>query len=195
MNIIKLLFIISLGSVFHIFALGKTETWLVKFNNHTDSDFVLSVCLRPILGKGGTVYTSKLADWNPILIVKAHEVGKKDVLLRDREGFGSQIKLEPKNSTLSPIYLNGSIKSSGPCERWYHGPYTINITNSEANLVDPFDKYDSVNRVRYCSYRDAEGVVHIYGDGNTTGVEIKNDHNMIVLDEQRVLVSNKKEAA
>ncbi len=166
---------------------SKSYTYIVAFDNHTGSDYVISKRPRPIGGKGGVVYTVESADWTPILIVKAHEIGEKEALIRDPESFGTQIKLEPKDSKLGlpTVYLKGGIKMSGSCkEFWWHGPYAIDLATSEDVFADPIKNYEVIQRIRYCSYRKAEAVIHIYPDG----IQIEEEHNMKVLDKHKVKI-------
>jgi len=185
------------GPIFLFIVLGigviqasKFSTHIVAFVNETDSDYVIYKRPRPIFGKGDVVYTVESADWNPILIVKAHETGEKEVLLRDPEAFGVQLKLEPKNEKLSlpTIYLKGGLKMSGSCKDvGWNGPYAIDLATDEDSVMNAAQKYDAVNRVRYCTYRNAEAIVHILGDG----ARIEDGHNMFVLDSEKVVFASK----
>ena len=178
-----------------IFGIGfihasKFSTHIVAFVNETDSDYVIYKRPRPIFGKGDVVYTVTSADWMPILIVKAHETGEKEVLLRDPEAFGAQLKLEPKNEKLSlpTIYLKGGLKMSGSCKDvGWHGPYAIDMATDEDSVMSSVQKYDAVSRVRYCTYRNAEAIVHLYANG----VRIEDGHNMFVLDTEKVVFAQK----
>jgi hypothetical protein len=162
---------------------GKSYVYIVAFDNHTNSDYIVSKRPRPISGKTGTVYTVEAADWTPILIVKAHEIGKKSVLVRDPELFGTQIKLAPVSGSLPTVYLKGGIKMSGSCkEFWWDGPYALDVATSEDVLVNEFKNYNVVKRVRYCSYHKSEALIHLYADG----IKIEEEHNIKILDDQKV---------
>lgn len=181
--------------VLTVFGIGflhasKFSTHIVAFVNETDSDYVIYKRPRPIFGKGEVVYTVESADWSPILIVKAHETGEKEVLLRDPEAFGVQLKLEPKNEKLSlpTIYIKGGLKMSGSCkEVGWNGPYAIDLATDEDSIMNAAQKYDEVSRVRYCTYRNAEAIVHILDHG----VRIEDGHNMFVLDSEKVVFAPK----
>lgn len=168
----------------------RTNTYAVSFVNHTDSDYVIYKRPRPIKGQAGAVFSTDEADWKAILVVLAKETGYKDVLLRDPEGFGMQLKLEPqtKDSTYMTLYLKGGIKMSGDCvQSWWEGPYSIEIANDEANIVDSLKDYGAVKRIRYCIFHDAELVVHIYPDG----MQLEVEHNAKELDKEKVTFASK----
>lgn len=171
---------------------SKTHVYVMRFENNTDSDYVVSKISRPVFGKTGSIYMVESADWTPLLIVKAHESGRKKILIRDPESFGAQIRLEPKNTALGlpTVYLKGGIKMSGSCQEfWWEGPYAIDIATSEQALAKAFDEYEVVKRVRYCAYRSAEATVQIYSDG----IRIEELHNIKILDDQKVKLAVQKE--
>ncbi|HBR70731.1 TPA: hypothetical protein DIC20_01450 [Candidatus Dependentiae bacterium] len=165
------------------FCFADDSIRFIKFDNKTDVDYVVYERQGEITGAGGPVFTAESAGWRPVLLVKAHEEGETDVLVRDNEGFGSQIKLEPLREDLQPIYFRAGIKTSGDCiDPWFSGPYSINIALNETDLISPFKDYDKVKRVRCCVYRTGNVVVEIYPDG----IKLVNFHNIRVLDPEKV---------
>jgi len=127
-----LLFFCTMG-VYGMFAEHKTSVTATTFKNNTDTDYVIYKCQRPIFGGSGAIFVPESADWTPILILKAHETGYVDVLIRDKEGFGVQLKLEPKKpkSDSPTLYVKGGLKMSGDCGApWWHGPYALEISDS-----------------------------------------------------------------
>jgi hypothetical protein len=188
-------FIAVMGFALDMLQASKFYTNIVTFENHTNADYIVYKRPRPIYGKQGTVFTPVSTDWSPVLIVKAQEVGQKEVLLRDPEAFGSQLKLEPQKSakdkaTLPTFYLKGGLKMSGMCRGFgWHGPHAIDIAIDEGHLMDSLQNYDNVSRVRYCNYRNGEIIVHIYADG----IRIENAHNTYVLDTEKVVLVHEQE--
>ena len=164
-------------------------TYLVEFDNKSDLDYVVYERAGSTTVIGGPVFASPLIGWKPILVLRAHQKGVKEVLIRDSEAFGVQLKLDPQVTEGQPIYISGGIKQSGDCvQMWYEGPFAFNITLEENVLDNIFQSYQKVKRVRYCSNRKAEGVVEIYPDG----VAFKSSHNMKILDQEKVLFTDFK---
>lgn len=172
------------------FCLADEFMRFVKFDNKTDTDYVVYERQGEITGAGGPVFTAESAGWRPVLLLKAHESGEADLLIRDTEGFGSQIKLAPQGKDLQPIYFRGGIKTSGDCaDPWFSGPYAINIALEETALINPFKDYEKVQRVRCCVYRTGNITVEVYPDG----IKLANYHNIKVLDQNKVTFAHLKE--
>jgi len=181
-----ILTIVTFGSCL---AVSDETTYIVAFDNKADDDYIVYQRPGPILSEEGPVFVAASASWNPVLIVRAHEKGEQELLLRDPESFGLQIKLEPKNAGLPAIYLKSGIKESGDCvQPWLSGPFGVIVALTEDSLNNPFKAYRAVKRIRYCGYRITSGIVEIYSDG----IKLKAAHNMKVLDKDKVDISSLK---
>jgi len=160
---------------------------IVGFDNKTDDDYIIYERPGSVSGEGGPVFAAGSVGWNPVLIVRAHEKGEYELLLRDPGAIGVQIKLEPQCDKVTPIYLKGGIKESGDCiQSWFYGPFGLNVAVTEDALNNPFKKYDAIKRVRYCAYRTASSIIEIYPDG----IKLVEMHNMKVLDKNKVDMSD-----
>ena len=162
---------------------------LVEFTNKTTSDYIVYTRYGEVSSEGGPIFVAESAGWVPVLILKAGEIGKVRVLLRDNEGFGVQVRMAPVMRDFPSFYLKSGIKTSGDCiDPWFVGPYAIDVALDESLLSDPFKNYDKVHRVRYCVYRDGKLTVEIYSDG----IKFVDYHNMKVLDAEKVTIADLK---
>ncbi len=161
----------------------------VGFDNKSSGDYILYQRNGDASGAGGPVFTAEAAGWVPVLLLKASEKGKVKVLVRDDEGFGVQIKLEPKTKSFSTYYLKSGIKTSGDCgASWFDGPFAVDITLKEEALSQPFKHYDKVQFVRCCVYRNGDLTAEIYDDG----IKLVNYHNMKILDAEKITIARLK---
>ena len=183
----KFLFLVFNLSFFGLL-LGES-IHLVGFDNKSTSDYVVYQRQGDASGAGGPVFTAEAAGWVPVLLLKASEKGKIKILVRDNEGFGVQVKLEPKSKGFSAYYLKSGIKTSGDCGApWFVGPFAVDVALSEDALKTSLENYEKVDFVRCCVYRDGDITAEIYDDGIT----LVNYHNMKILDSDKITVAHLK---
>ncbi len=163
-------------------------TSIAIFINHTNDTYTVFQRAQPMTSTGGPVYTAASADWQPVLFVHPNEKGEFNIAVQDPDTYGMQIKLEPHCSKMLPTYyISGGIRAGGDCgQRWLKGPYSINVSLDERGSSALLDK--RAQQVRYCAYKTASAIVEIYDDGLT----FKDDHNLNILDEEKITIDRIK---
>jgi len=167
----------------------EEATYLVAFDNKTEDDYIIYTRPEQVSAGEGPVFVAASVDWKPVLIVRAREKGEEEILLRDPEAFGLQIKLEPQRNSATVFYLRSGIKESGDCiQPWFVGPFALNVSLTEEDLNNPLKNYRAVKRIRYCGYRTTSGLIEIYPDA----IKLVSLHNMKVLDTKKVMLNDLK---
>lgn len=161
---------------------------LSTFINNTHDMYLVYTRAQPISSMTGPVYSAASLDWKPTLILRPQEEGVSKIILQDVDTYGAQVKIAPVcNQTLPTFYINGGINASGDCgQKWFKGPYSINVSLDERAVNSAFDK--RAYPVRYCCYRNGKAIVEIYHDG----IQFKDDHNLNILDENKITLKDLK---
>jgi len=163
-----------------------------KFKNETPHNYIVYIRDRALEGKGGQLFIAQSALWQPIMLLKAGEEGELEVLLRDPDQFGSQLKLVPqtKDATYPNVYIKGFIPTSGNCgENWWIGPASILIAADEDLINNPLKDLNKTGTIRYCGFRKSYIKITIEPDG----IVVKNEHNSKILEPKKVPFASLKQ--
>lgn len=190
----RLLVWLSILAPIALLGVKDSEMYLfaIKFKNETPHNYIVYLRERALEGKGGQLFISQSALWQPLMLLRAGEEGETEVLLRDPEQFGSQLKLAPQtdDAAFPNIYIKGFIKTSGDCgENWWEGPSSLLITADEELFNNPLNDSTKTGLIRYCGYRKAQAKIVIEPDG----IVIKNEHNAKILEPEKVVWSSLKQ--
>lgn len=110
-------------------------------------------------------------------LVETDATGNMNILLRDPQGSGCIIKVEPvdhaKNNNAKSVYIKIGVRASGRClYDFSFGPYEIVISPVYFNLFDAYNaeakeqgKELKINKIRYCGYQDTVLEFEINPDG------------------------------
>lgn len=159
---------------------------MLTFYNDSDAEYTVYFRERATDPLSRAIVTES-SNWEPVLGLRAHEKGDTEILVRDRDAFGGQIKIAPacKDSTAPTFFIKGGIKMSGDCvQNWWEGPYSFIIAGDEKSFDNAFKDCKTVRRVRYCALRNAYAGIRI----KANGVVFVNQHNVKILDENEIPV-------
>lgn len=150
--------------------------------NNTDDTYVVYTRPQPVSASSGPGVTAANADWEATLIIKPQEKGFMDVVLRDPDTYGSQIKIEPRcDESLPTYYISGGINASGNCgQRWFKGPFALNVGLKSRNVDESFDK--NAHQIRYCGFQTAKAAINIFADG----IQLESIRNINVIDREKL---------
>ena len=151
---------------------------IASFENGTDQTYIVYTRSSSIETESGPVYAAKSSGWRPVIVLRPHESGVLDILVKDPEMFGLQIKLVLKNGHGKTFFLKGGIRESGDCKQnWLEGPFSVIVAESEKALNESIKYFDEIKRIRVCGYRDTYINVKILPDT----IQLANEHNAKIL--------------
>ncbi len=169
---------------------GAVSLSLLTFENKSDYHYTVFYRERALDPMSRSVVMESV-NWAPVLELNKGEKGEMEILLRDRDGFGVQVKIAPscKDPSAQTFFIKGGIKSSGDCvQSWMEGPYAIILTGDEQSL-DAAKDCQASHKIRYCAFKNSYIGVQI----TNTGIRFVDHHNASVLDRDEVSNAQLKE--
>lgn len=151
--------------------------YIDQFENKTKFEYnVFEACsLSPYLDDIDWEFKLRLLPYNDKK--KTDSSGSVSTLLRDPQGMGCVIKLEPSVGDLKngakTYYIKIGAKASGSCSYdWAHGPFDILVSPVYFDIFDEMiepmleqGKAISIGRARFCGYQDSYLKCEITDDG------------------------------
>lgn len=182
---------------------GDYWTFLGRFNNKSPYEYIVYESLSPAT-------TLEQVNWIKRLVLRPYNekkltdsIGEYKTLLRDPQGNGSLIKIEPQGDFKDPdeaktYYIKIGVRSSGKCSHDFtKGPFEILLSPV---YFDDFDDHQEeakkrneeliLNRIRYCGYQNSVLGVQFTQDS----VQFTQWHRCEILDKEQQLVVKKIKA-